>query len=128
MDIGTILLAIAGIGILLMAIGIVIDMSAKKDPANMFRRSQNLMAVHSSDGTVRYQSYNPKRGKPMQTVGDINITHFTNAQFNNAVMKIAAYGDGDSVGISAEAQKPVEPAKEITIHKPGDRFLDIIGE
>jgi hypothetical protein len=124
----------------------------RNDPANGFKRSNGqLVAVYSPEGNMKFQSYDPNRfslhaeSENYMSVGEhARITHVMDEPMRERIpMTVVAGGGGggSSIGdmrvpfrrgvepVVLEQMKPVVVTpQEIAIHKPSDRFLDIVGE
>lgn len=122
-DLPEILLIIAGIGLLLWAIGIVIYFSKSNDPFYNYSRyspAKPVFAVYSDNGRImRFERYDPIKYPVATSVtvpeGNI-IMQFSDTEVATAVRE----------QIQPNRVEEKQYQEKIIVHMPGDRFKDII--
>jgi hypothetical protein len=148
MDLPEILLTIAGVGLLLGAIGMGVYLSKGNESFHNFTRVSNkktVVAVYSEDGKMRFERYDPIR-HPLhnlheQTIGDNRIIHVSDPYITHAsedinhanALRATRQALSDTIETAnteyeqsqENVQEKQEP-KKICIPQPGDRFKGII--
>jgi hypothetical protein len=164
METNEFLIVIAGVGLVSWGLlGIMIHYQKRKDNVPIdkfnraFKRHQQIMAVHSPDGKMKFKAYDHTHAElePHMSIAGVQVgaywdgetqlpptNHFFADDFtlNQGVMYgSGAGGRGDIIihpdPLHQNTDVPVEEPDKLVVteqvivqHKPGDRFLGIVGE